>query len=199
MSKVKYDDLFELLNEMSAGVYDRTRTIDSITNPKVKSIVSEESLAAISNGITDAISVASAAGIGAAIGGLSGVGTGAAATAFSGIGVAALSATGGTAAGAAAGSVVPVVGTAIGAVAGLAVGAFVTTRVQQSNNEKNERLYQEVLAKQNTEIRDLEIQLAELKRKYGKAVENNKRYKYLLGILVAHQDLKASLEKGNRQ
>jgi len=62
--------------------------------------------------------------------------------------------------------------------------------LQKKNKEEKERLKQEVIEKQNTIIRELKRELAELKEKYGKAAEQNERYKYIVSILMKNEEVK---------
>lgn len=39
MAKVTYDDLFALLDEICVGARDRTRTIEKVSNPAVRSLI----------------------------------------------------------------------------------------------------------------------------------------------------------------
>lgn len=190
MSKVTYDDMFNLLEEIDIGARDKTRTINSISNSTVRDMVRQESSMAIRAGATAAILASGTAISGALIGSIGGVGLGAVSTGVTSLGLGAVSAFAGAATGAAAGSPVPIIGTVIGAGIGLAVGVFAGKRKQQKQNEQKERLKQEVISKQNRQIRDLENELNELKEKYRDAVEKNERYRYIVGILMANEELK---------
>jgi len=88
--------------------------------------------------------------------------------------------------------VVPGVGTLIGVAVGVGVGIFVGKRIEKKNEKEKYRLKQELIKKQNTIIRDLEKELEELKKKYGEAVKQNERYQYIIGILMANEELKKS-------
>ncbi|MBQ5657670.1 MAG: hypothetical protein IIV14_09600 [Bacteroidaceae bacterium] len=192
MAKLTYEDLFALVDEMSLGAKDKSRTINKVSNSTVRNLISQESNLAISKGVTASL-LAGAAGVGltsSAIGTIAGAGTGVVATGLSSLGIASITAGAGAVAGGTAGSTVPVIGTIIGAAVGAGVGIFVGKRIKKKNDEKKDRLMQEVLKKQNTIIRDLEIELAELKEKYGDAVAQNERYKYIIGILMANEELK---------
>lgn len=193
MSKITYDDLFALTEEMEIGAKDKTRTIDQVANSTVKDLISQESNMAIRKGVTTSLLASTGAAFsGTMVGAIGGVGTGAVSTGLASLGLASLTAAGGAVAGGTAGSTVPVVGTIIGAAVGAGVGIFVGSRIKKKNDEKKERLKQEVLKKQNTIIRDLEKELNELKEKYAEAVEQNARYKYIIGILMANEELKKS-------
>lgn len=91
--------------------------------------------------------------------------------------------------GSASGSWLPVLGPIIGGIVGAGVGVFVGSRSKKKNDEKKERLMQEVLKNQNTIIRAFEKELNELKEKYDEAVAQNERYKYIIGILIANEEL----------
>ena len=192
MSKITYKDLFALLDEMDRGAKDKSRTIADISNSTVKSFIKSEANMAISAGVTTALIATSGVITGSAIGIIGGAGTGIISSSLTTLGVSALTATGGAAAGGAAGSVVPIVGTIAGAAVGGLIGIFIGNRMKQKALEEKERLKQEVIEKQNTTIRDLEKELNELRRKYGKPVEQNERYKYIIGILMANEELKKS-------
>ena len=192
MAKLAYEDLFALVDEMSLGAKDKSRTINKVSNSTVRDLISQESNLAISKGVTASL-LAGATGFGltsSAIGTIAGAGTGVVATGLSSLGIASFTAGAGAVAGGTAGSTVPVIGTIIGAAVGAGVGIFVGKRIKKKNDEKKDRLMQEVLKKQNTIIRDLERELVELKAKYGDAVAQNERYKYIIGILMANEELK---------
>jgi hypothetical protein len=200
--KISYDDLHALVNEMSLGADDKTRTINSISDPTVRDLVSTGAELAIKNNVTAAllgtVGTTAAGGaigtIGAASGsiasaGLSSLGGSAVSTGLSSLGVGTVSAFSGAATGAAAGSTVPIIGTLIGAAVGAGVGIFAGKKMQQKDDNEKEALKQEVMSKQNTIIRDLENELNELKEKYGETVEQNERYRYIIGILTTNSQL----------
>ena len=189
MAKVTYDDMFALVNEIERGAKDKSRTLNSVSNSTVKDMLSSEASMALKAGVTASILGAGAA-TGTLIGAIGGAGSGVVATGLSALGVTALTTTAGAATGAAAGSAVPIVGTIIGAAVGVGVGAFVGSRVKKKNEEKKELLHQEVERQQNRVIRDLENELNELKEKYGEKVEENERYKYIISLLMANEELK---------
>ncbi len=189
MAKVTYDDMFDLVKEIERGAKDKSRTLNSVTNLTVRNMLASEASMAIKSGVTASVLGASVA-TGTLIGSVGGAGTGVVTSSLTTLGVAAFSATAGGATGAAAGSVIPVVGTVIGAAVGVATGLFVGSRIEKKNNEKKESLHQEVIKKQNTIIRDLEKELNELKQKYGEKVEQNERYKYIISLLMANEELK---------
>lgn len=191
MSKFTYDDLFVLVEEITIGSKDKTRTIDKVSNLKVRDLITRESNMAISKGVTASLLTATGATISSTmVGVFGGAGTGVISSGLTTLGVASLTASGGAVAGGATGSAVPVVGTIVGAAVGAGIGIFVGSRMKKKQEAKKERLMQEVLKKQNTIIRDLEKELKELKEKYGKSVEHNERYKYIIGILMANEELK---------
>ena len=43
------------------------------------------------------------------------------------------------------------------------------------------------------QIRDLEKELEELKKKFAKALEENERYKYIIGLLMSFEEVKRAL------
>lgn len=77
MSKIKYEDLFALVEEMTIGAKDKTRTIDKVTNSTVKELIRQESNMAISKGVTASL-LASTGTVfsGTMIGTIGGAGTG---------------------------------------------------------------------------------------------------------------------------
>ena len=189
MANITYGDMLDLLNEIENGVQDKSRTLNSISNSKVKSILLSEANMALKTGITTSIL---AAGTGVAtsalVGTIGGVGTGVVASGLTGLGVASFSA--------AAGSVVPIAGTIIGGAIGIAAGAFVGSRMEQKNKEQKEELRQELVKKQNRIIRELEKELNELKSLHGNALENMDRYKYLLSTLFTIEEFKKYFNLG---
>lgn len=180
MAKVTYDDMFELVNEIERGAKDKSRTLNSVSNSTVKDLLVSEASMAFKAGVTTSVLGACVA-TGTLIGTIGGAGTGVVATGLSTLGITALSAGGaavggaatGGVTGAAAGSAVPVIGTIVGAAVGIGVGAFVGSRVKKKNEEQKELLHQMVIKKQNTYIRDLERELNELKKEYGRKVFKN--------------------------
>ena len=189
MAKVSYDDMFELVKEIERGAKDKTRTLSSVNNSTVKDMLTSEASMALKAGVTASVLGAGAA-TGTLVGTIGGAGTGAVASGLATLGITVLGGTVGGTAGATAGSVVPVVGTIIGAVIGVGVGLFAGSRIKKKNEEKKELLHQEVIKKQNTYIRDLEAELNELKNKYEEKVEQNERYKYIISLLMANEELK---------
>ena len=191
MANITYGDMLDLLNEIENGVQDKSRTLNSISNSKVKSILLNEANMVLKTGITTSIL---AAGTGVAtsalVGTIGGVGTGVVASGLTGLGVASVSVAAGAATGAAAGSVVPIAGTIIGGVIGVAAGAFVGSRMEQKNKEQKEAFRQELVKKQNRIIREQEKELNELKSLYGEELETIDRYKYLLSSLFTILELK---------
>lgn len=192
--KITYDDMMDLVKEIERTAIDKTRVTASIRNPIVKEIIQKESEMAINAGVTNMVLTSGIPVTGAMIGALGGAGTGAAASGFIALfgAPAVLSAVGGGAAGAAIGSALPVVGTVIGAAVGAGVTLFVGDRISKKKAQKKRLEYQETIKKQNTYIRDLEKELEELKKKYGEAVEQNARYRHIIAILMAYEDLKKS-------
>ena len=53
-------------------------------------------------------------------------------------------------------------------------------------------LKQEVISKQNTIIRELKEEAEYYKKKYGEAAEQNERYRYIIGLLIANEELKTA-------
>lgn len=190
MGKITYDDMFELVREIEKGAKDKSRTIDNVANSTVRDMLRSESKMAISSGVTKKLLTSRTAVTGALIGTAGGAGTGIVSTGLVSLGISTLTASGAAAAGGTAGSVVPGIGTAIGVVVGLGVGIFVGNSISKKNAQKKKSLMNEVQKKQNTYIRDLEKELEELKKKYGEAVEQNERYQYIIGILMANEELK---------
>lgn len=191
MSEFTYDDLFSLVKEINRGATDKTRTINDISNSTVRDMVSSESDLAISSGITSVLLASGAsAGIGAALGSLGCIGSGAVAAGISSIATSAAVAGGAALTGAALGSALPIIGTIAGFVIGGTIAAVVANNAEEERAHQKESLRQEVMEQQNTVIKDLEKELAELKEKYGEAVKQNKRYQYIIGILMANEELK---------
>lgn len=224
MSSLKISDLIEITKEMDRSRNDKTRTIDSISNKEVKSIIKKESDIAYSSGLTKSLILVNGAitsdaigkvirktqndtfvteissllggvavGIGgAAVGGAVGAGGAAVGGAVGAGGAAGL--VSGVAGGAAAGAPVPIigpiVGAAVGAVVGVGAGYIAGHHKKVKTTQEKERLFQEVQKKQNSCIRDLEKEVNELKQKYGEAVYQNERYKYIIGILLSNEELK---------
>lgn len=224
MSSLKISDLIEITKEMDRARNDKTRTIDSISNKEVKSIIKKESDIAYSSGLTKSLILVNGAitsdaigkvirktqndtfvteissllggvavGIGgAAVGGAVGAGGAAVGGAVGAGGAAGL--VSGVAGGAAAGAPVPIigpiVGAAVGAVVGVGAGYIAGHHKKVKTTQEKERLFQEVQKKQNSCIRDLEKEVNELKQKYGEAVYQNERYKYIIGILLSNEELK---------
>ena len=224
MSSLKISDLIEITKEMDRARNDKTRTIDSISNKEVKSIIKKESDIAYSSGLTKSLILVNdaitsdaigkvirktqndtfvteissllggvAVGIGgAAVGGAVGAGGAAVGGAVGAGGAAGL--VSGVAGGAAAGAPVPIigpiVGAAVGAVVGVGAGYIAGHHKKVKTTQEKERLFQEVQKKQNSCIRDLEKEVNELKQKYGEAVYQNERYKYIIGILLSNEELK---------
>lgn len=191
MLKIKYEDLFALVEEMTIGAKDKTRTIDKVTNSTVKELIRQESDMAINKGVIESLlATTGIAFSGTMIGTIGGAGTGAVSKGIASLCAKPLMAAGGAATGGISGSWVPVLGPIIGGIVGASVGAFAGSRIKKKNDEKKERLMQEVLKKQNTIIRALEKELNKLKEKYGEAVAQNERYKYIIGVLMANEELK---------
>ena len=218
MSSLKISDLIEITKEMDRARNDKTRTIDSISNKEVKSIIKKESDIAYSSGLTKSLILVNGAITSDAIGKvirktqndafvteisslLGGVAVGIGGAAVGGAvgagGVATGGAAGlvsGVAGGAAAGAPVPIigpiVGAAVGAVVGVGAGYIAGHHKKVKTTQEKERLFQEVQKKQNSCIRDLEKEVNELKQKYGETVYQNERYKYIIGILLSNEELK---------
>lgn len=204
MTKVTYDDLFALMDEMAIGAIDKSRTIEKVANSKVRNLILMESNMAISKGITAAILASSSSVIKLGmLGSVGGIGTGALSVGLTKLGYASFMATGGAAAaagagagalkGGAAGSTLPIVGTIIGAAAGAGIGMLVVSRKNKKQLATKARLYQEVEIKQNTIIRDIEEELAELRKKSSDLLDQNERYKYIIGVLKANEELKVAM------
>lgn len=191
MAQASFIDILDLINEIERGAKDKTRTLSSISNPTVKDMLTNEASMALKAGVTASV-LGTGVATGALIGTIGGAGTGVVASGLTALGGTALGLTG-AAAGAAAGSVVPVVGTIIGAAVGVGVSIFAVSRKKKKREEKKELLHQEVIKKQNTYIRDLENELNELKNKYAEKVEQNERYKYIISLLMANEELKKAV------
>lgn len=192
MAKLTYQDLLSFLDEVELGAQNKSRTINDITNPTVKKLVMEESSVAIQSGVTAALIASGTLATSSIIGVFGGAGVGAISSSITALGVGTVSMASGIAIGGTAGSAVPVVGTIAGAIVGAGVGIFVGKRIQKKNDNKKETLKQETIAKQNRVIKDLEIELEELKKQFAEAVEQNERYKYIIGILMGFEEFKSA-------
>lgn len=186
-NKVTMGDLNTLWTEIEKGQKDKTRTLKDVESSKIRNILASGAETAIKTGMATSIAAGTA---GVAVGTASAIGG----ATVSGLGFAA----GGTAlgaagAGAAAGSTIPIVGTVIGAGVGLAAGLLVGNSKKKKDDREKRRLLQEVISKQNTIIRDLREEVDKLRKMYGKAAEQNERYKYIISILIANDDLKRVL------
>lgn len=192
MAKLTYQDLLSFLDEVELGAKNKSRTINDITNPTVKKLVMEESSVAIQSGVTAALIASGTLATSSIIGVFGGAGVGAISSSITALGVGTVSMASGIAIGGTASSAVPVVGTIAGAIVGAGVGIFVGKRIQKKNDNKKETLKQETIAKQNRVIKDLEIELEELKKQFAEAVEQNERYKYIIGILMGFEEFKSA-------
>lgn len=198
MEKITYEDMFALLDEIEYGIKDKTRSLNNIDNLTVKKILTNESKIALKSRVTDSI-IASGTSIAAStllVGTLSGAGTGIVTSGLTTLGATSLSMAAGAATGATAGSVVPVAGTIVGAVVGIAAGMFVGNRIAKKNEEKKEQLKQKVLEKQNKIIRELKRELEELKIKCGTILEQNERYRYIISLLLATEEMRSYFNLG---
>lgn len=197
MEKITYEDMLALLDEIEHGIKDKTRSLNNIDNLTVKKILTNESNIALKSGMADSI-IASGASIaaGTLVGTLGGAGTGIVTSGLTTLGATSLSMAAGAATGATAGSVVPVAGTIVGAVVGIAAGMFVGNRIAKKNEEKKEQLKQKVLEKQNKIIRELKRELDELKIKCGTILEQNERYRYIISLLLATEEMRSYFNLG---
>ena len=197
MEKITYEDMLALLDEIEHGIKDKTRSLNNIDNLTVKKILTNESNIALKSGMADSI-IASGASIaaGTLVGTLGGAGTGIVTSGLTTLGATSLSMAAGAATGATAGSVVPVAGTIVGAGVGIAAGMFVGNRIAKKNEEKKEQLKQKVLEKQNKIIRELKRELDELKIKCGTILEQNERYRYIISLLLATEEMRSYFNLG---
>lgn len=197
MEKITYEDMFALLDEIEHGIKDKTRSLNNIDNLTVKKILTNESNIALKSGMADSI-IASGASIaaGTLVVTLGGAGTGIVTSGLTTLGATSLSMAAGAATGATAGSVVPVAGTIVGAVVGIAAGMFVGNRIAKKNEEKKEQLKQKVLEKMNKIIRELKRELDELKIKCGTILEQNERYRYIISLLLATEEMRSYFNLG---
>ena len=178
--KVSIKTLWDILKEIDKGAADKSRTIDDITDKKVKEIITRESLIAASAGLAKA-----ALGVGTASAVISGVGATVGTTAIAG----AVSVKAGVAVGAAAGSTVPIIGTIIGAAVGLGVGILVGWLVANKDKNEKQRLNQEYLAKQNGALKRLEKEKEELEGLVNWQQQQIKRQEYIIGLVKVFGDL----------
>lgn len=197
--KYTYDDMFELVKEIERGAKDKSRTLNSVTNPAVKDMLADEASMALSAGVTEKVLLG---GVGAAVatstlvGSISGAGSGAVATGVTALGVHAFSATAGGAivGGVAGGSLVSIPGIIIGAVIGLVIGLVIGAVIKGKNAKKKEILHQEVEQKQNTVIRDLEREFNEFKEVVSReSLEKDERYRYIISLLMANEELRKAV------
>lgn len=133
-------DLQALLDEMSLGAKDKTRTIGTVSNANIKKILGQAYERYSKRGV------------------------------LSRIGFFLLN--------------------PVGEATQLLFFTIVKLWLQKKNKEEKELLKQEVIEKQNTIIRELKRELEQLKEKYGKAVEQNERYKYIVSLLMSNDEVK---------
>ena len=203
--KVTLDTLEAILNEVDKARDDKSRVISDIEDKKVREIIQECSDYSINNGIA-VLGIAAGIGfVGAASGIAAGLGGAAAGSGIAAGGLAAgggaimglvgsgAAAAEGAAAGAAAGSAVPIVGTLIGAGFGLLIGGLIGGSITAKQKQKRERLYQEAISKQNSQISALKREVQSLQNKIKKKDAEIARLKYLVGVLSAYVDAREAL------
>lgn len=193
----------EFIAEIDRAASDKSRTISDIKNSKLKKLICDGAAAAITSGafgITAAsLGLQSGATIGGAViggsaGGASAAGVAGGAVIKSLVSGGAAAATG-AGAGAAAGSAVPVIGTVIGGIVGVGVGILAGRASAKKQATEKQRLYQEIVSKQNREIMQLKSEVNKYKSMYNKSSQDNERLKYLLGVLDINEEIKTTMAK----
>ncbi len=197
--KYTYDDMLELVKEIERGAKDKSRTLNSVTNPTVKAMLAAEASMALKAGVTKKILLGEAVVTTALMGSIGTASSGTVATGVTALGVHALT---GTAAATTTSyflaTLVPVIGIIV---------ILVTFFRIKKNAEKKESLHQAVEQKQNTVIRDLVRELDELKEVHRKsllekerykniaikALEDNERYRYIISLLMANEELRKAV------
>lgn len=205
VKKITLNTLEAILKEVDEASLNKSRIISDIQNKNVRLIIQEYSDYSLKHGLAG---LGVVAGLGVAAGGAAGLGAaglGAAGGAVAGGSAAAgggtimglvgggAAAAEGAAAGAAAGSAVPIVGTLIGAGVGLLIGGLIGGTIAIKQRQKKERLYQEVMSKQNGQIKALVKEVQSLQENDRKSNAQIDRLKYLLGVLSSYADVKAAL------
>lgn len=183
----------EFIEEIDRAASDKSRTISDISNSKVKKLICSGAAAAITIGAFGITATSLGLQSGATIGGVAigGVGGAGAAGVTGGTVIKSLAA-GGAGAGAAAGNtVLPVIGMIIGAGVGILAGR---ASAKKQATEK-QHLYQEIVSKQNREIRQLQSEVNKYKSMYNKSSQDNERLKYLIGVLDINKELKTAMAK----
>ena len=156
--------LRKMLQEIDMGAKDKTRTASDITDPDIKNIVIKASGLSIRSGITASL-----------MGGATAVASTTASMTLLGAGI---------------GSFVPVIGPIVGISAGFLAGTITSMANKKKYDKEFEILMQEFRKKQNTVIRDLQKEVDELVAENKALADQNERYRYLIGILKANEDLK---------
>ena len=183
---INENDIKKLMDEMKMGLEDKTRTIDQVSNSRVKEIISKEAETLLNSGEGEHMSIV----LGAASGTLAGAG----ALAGGGIAVGAIKAANKDNSGSnAVTGIAKVACVALAALAGYAIGKM-SDKSEKQRNDKKIIEYQEMLRKLTECQSDLEKEVEELKEKYSETAEENARLKYLLQLLMVNKNISEAIE-----
>jgi len=210
MSETMNDDLLALMQEIEKSASDPSRTTGDVQNATVRTWI--EAGAAMALDGEKGGPLAGAAISGAAGGAVAAGAAAAASGAGAGGGLAA-----GAVAASGAGTVLAATGIGLAIVAGGALGCWLWIRHDRKKHEQELEKYRDIIKKQNAMIRKLEQdkqdmqgqfntlkkqnrgyrdwiailkrEVGELKGKYRKAVNGNKRYRHIVGVLTAVEEL----------
>lgn len=197
---VTLKNIQEFIDEIDRAASDKSRTISDISNSKLKKLICSGAAVAINTGAFGITAASLGLQSGATIGGVAigGAGGAGAAGVAGGTVIKSLAAGGAAASGAGAGAAagntfLPVIGAIIGAGVGLGVGIFAGRASAQKQATEKERLYQEIISKQNIVNIQLKSEVNKYKSAYYKSDQENERLKYILGILKINEELKKAL------
>ena len=181
MSKLSIKDLKDLANEIELAANHKERTIESISNKKVKEYMKTKSDKLIVNGVTKKV-----------LSGAAGAATYSAITGALAPTVAApiLAPTAAVIAGPIV-APIPIIGPAILAVSGALSVGLITNMIMGKNQKKElEELSLDLESKQKIITSKIEKEALKLAEKYGEDVDFNERYKYLMAVIAANEELK---------
>ncbi|MBR3150117.1 MAG: hypothetical protein IKF64_08100 [Eubacterium sp.] len=206
--EISLDDAKALINEVDLAAKNPTRTIGDVENKAVKkyliktkdAIYNNKNSNIIISGLVGAASSAASTAAGLSTVTTTGLTVAGLSSAAGGVAVGTAGGTAGLAGGALAGSaVVPVVGTIIGAGVGLVIGGLVGKSVSKKKTKKTNYqkhvLYEEVIAKQNNIIVDLQKEFEKYEKMEHKKDEIIKRQEYIITILSSNNELKKVLSE----